>query len=134
MDDWGVWGIVILILWLVLSNVMGGGRTKSSSDNKHYPIERRKPEPLATREPQGGGRWTEITAQNAKLEDASRKGKQKTPLLERKAVSLFDQIGIEEVQGVVMDDPQLPSGSPQLNARNPQRERLLPSSKKLLKG
>jgi hypothetical protein len=130
MDDLGIWGIGILVLWLVLSNLLGGGKTKSK-ENK-YPIERRQSTDLVQVERrQESGTWSQITARNAAQDNALRAKKSRSVLLRGKYPGLLEEPPVEVVNGEVVDD------TPQLNARNPQRERLLPQSdrsKKLLGG
>jgi hypothetical protein len=109
-----IWGpIALLVLWVMFSTMVGGGRTRQQ-DDRRYDIERRQDGTLTTSK---GKTWSQITAENAVIEEARRIQRHKQVLLEAPYRGLFDKPEIETVDGELVDDvPQLGSGAPQLSS------------------
>jgi hypothetical protein len=107
---------IVSLALLVLGLLFGIPR---AGHDRRYDIERRQDGTLATSK---GKTWSEITAENAVIEEAVRIQKHKQVLLEAPYRGLFDKPEIETVNGEVVDDvPQLGSGAPQLSSgRRPQ--------------
>jgi hypothetical protein len=114
-----IWGpIALLVLWVMFSTMVGGGRTRQQ-DDRRYDIERRQDGTLTTTE---GESWSQITARNAAKEDVVRARKPRQLLLRGRYPGLLEEPPVEVVDGEVVDDvPQLGSGAPQLSSgRRPQ--------------
>jgi hypothetical protein len=111
--------VLVLLVISILFSIPRPGHDRRYE--RRYEIERQQDGTLTTTSK--GKTWSQITAENAVIEEARRIQRHKQVLLEAPYRGLFDKPEIETVDGEVMPDdaPQLGSGAPQLSSgRHPQ--------------